>query len=241
MNIKHPLSVLTLTLTPFFMATGCSSTGGQKTMEADYQSHAQYEAKATSTMEPRPTDWQQTVAELSTTELDDAEPITDAELLTTANVSEEEDNNQVITLADDLGLMEEALAEVNNTLSADTTAINPRPAKLTFRFGFDKSLLSAEEKAIISGHGEYLANHPLQGIVIHGHSDAQGDPAYNKFLAEKRAQHVATLLKESGAQDSQIEILSWSSDAPADIATNYKANRRVELSYGDDFYAQKSE
>ena len=239
MNVKHPLSVLTLTLTPFFMATGCSSTGGQ---------HMSTELQAS-----EPIIENQQLSDSTLPEINDTE--------STENVdSDNAEHEASFTLNDSSTLDTEAPIEAHTEAPtkdltetlAETDAIEsqatelvannePRPAKLVFPFGFNKSELSDDEKTIIKNHGSFLASHPSQSIVIHGHSDTQGDPRYNQFLSEKRAQHVAKLLKDAGAQDNQIEIFSWSSDSPADIAANYKANRRVELRYGQDYFAQKQQ
>ncbi len=212
MNIKHPISILTLTLTPFFIATGCSSTGGQHPAS---------------------------VAKISTTQ--HINTTTDIVTETATEISgqtESTENNPIASATEEL----EVLAVLDNDTPPETTASNnSRPAKHVFQFGFNKAELSDEERNIIQDHGQFLAGHPSQSIVVHGHADSQGDQNYNQFLSEKRAQHVAALLKKAGASKDQIEIFSWSSTSPADVATNYKVNRRVELHYGQDYFAQKAQ
>ena len=231
MNIKHPISVLTLTLTPFFIATGCSSTGGQ---------HINTESKPVihetsmivpvldQRLEQRLGQTIEQTIEQSTDNPDNNDlAITDT---TTKTVTE--------TVTEDL----EMLGILDSETPPETTVSTaPRPAKHVFQFGFNKAELSDEEKTIIQDHGQFLASHPSQSIVVHGHADSQGDQNYNQFLSEKRAQHVAALLKKAGASKDQIEIFSWSSTSPADVATNYKVNRRVELHYGQDYFAQKTQ
>lgn len=227
MNVKHPLSVLTLTLTPFFMATGCSSTGGQNLSATLPASDPTFESQQlTNTIDPEQnTPFFET--DLSSSVVAEHSVIEGSVI---------EDSVIESSVIEDSVIENEAPEIAEEALLAND---EPRPAKLVFPFGFNKSELSDDEKSIIKNHGNFLASHPSQSIVIHGHSDSQGDRTYNQFLSEKRAQHVANLLKEAGAQENQIEVFSWNSDSPADVATNYKANRRVELRYGQDYFAQK--
>ena len=229
MNIKHPISVLTLTLTPFFIATGCSSTGGQHPTSLAATSTA----TSVSTSTPSTTQHINTESKPSINETSTIDPSNNN--LATTDITTKAVTD---TVTDEL----EMLGVLDSEAPPETTINNnPRPAKHIFQFGFNKAELSDEEKTIIQDHGQFLASHPSQSIVVHGHSDSQGDQNYNQFLSEKRAQHVAALLKKAGASKGQIEIFSWSSTSPADVATNYKVNRRVELHYGQDYFAKKAQ
>lgn len=121
---------------------------------------------------------------------------------------------------------------------ADHSELNDRPARITFKFGFDKSELPAVDKDIIIQHGRFLSQHPEKRIQIHGHADAQGEPAYNQYLATKRANHVAELLKAEGVKPEQIEIISWGSDKPLQNATAWRDHRRVEILYDESYMVQ---
>jgi len=281
MNIKHPLSVLTLTLTPFFMTTGCSSTGSQSQLAATEQSDAYSEDIKTtyhSTLQSVELPTTPSTASTSTPEAESlggyieevteqpvdniTESLTEEEFVALTDSSTDSDIDDSI-LGSILGSIQDSIQDSTdipstNMNSTDMYATNlgmvstltessaestnsARPAKQVFRFGFDQAELTDDEKDIISNHGKFLASHPMQTLVIHGHADAQGDVNYNQWLSEKRAKHVAALLEEAGAQKDQIEVFSWSSTAPTDVTTNYKANRRVELSYDTDYFAQKGE
>ncbi len=253
MNIKHPISVLTLTLTPFFIATGCSSTGGNNptAVAATPTTHLSSSINETiidntsvmhlaSGSTPDQTQKQgndtsdnnslATANEISGDEITKTIAKNDAQTETSTN-------NKMVSTAEEL----EMLGILENEIPPEVTINDSRPAKHVFHFGFNNAELSDEEKTIIQDHGQFLASHPSQNIVVHGHADSQGDQNYNQFLSEKRAQHVAALLKKSGATKGQIEVLSWSSASPADALTNYKVNRRVELHYGQDYFAQKAQ
>lgn len=248
MNIKHPISLLTLTLTPFFMNTGCSSTGNHDTgthrtaTTAQFENIEQTDSEMPSTVEAQITSALMEVEE--TTELSptstqvsmEQSEMLDLEMRGIADANTELEAEEVLERA-----IEGTTEGTTESTTEPTVTNDLRPTKQVFRFGFNKAELTDEEKAIIHDHGQYLANHPSQNIIVHGHSDSQGDHKYNQFLSEKRAQHVAGLLKKAGAKKSQIEIFSWSSDSPAEVATNYKANRRVELRYEQGYFAQKEQ
>ena len=256
MNIKRPISLLTLTLTPFFITTGCSSTGTADNADYKVDNYAGNNATQTSSSDfvaiapnlditlannitpydsnnqgptKRPPIIYQTPEEL---EIEDG-IITSA---VNSDVDSEVDSaadNMEINTATKISLMDPLL-----TIDIPLTK-NSQPEKRIFKFDFDLSELSENEKNIINKHANYLTNNPSQTITLHGHADSQGDPIYNQYLSEKRARYVANLLKQAGVQETQIEIFSWSSHSPADMVTNYKANRRVELKYSEDYVAQK--
>ena len=242
MNIKHPISVLTLTLTPFFIATGCSSTGGQHPTPITETSTTQHINTVNEPISDEAQVMDQSLNEVIANTATDAaaDTSTVATTITTETITQTDlpAISQIDSATDEL----EMLGILDNDAPLETTGNNnSRPAKHVFHFGFNKAELSDEEKIIIQNHGQFLASHPSKSIVVHGHADSQGDQNYNQFLSEKRAQHVAALLKKSGATKDQIEIFSWSSASPADVVTNYKINRRVELHYGEDYFAQKAQ
>jgi len=232
MNIKHPISILTLTLTPFFIATGCSSTGGQHPTSVAKISTPQHINAITELDVVETPMMHQTPEQAQDILKNNNLAITDIVTKTATDINGQPESAEVLEM---LGVLD------NDTPTETTASNNPRPAKHVFQFGFNKAELSDEEKNIIQDHGQFLASHPSQSIVVHGHADSQGDQNYNQFLSEKRAQHVAALLKKAGASKDQIETFSWSSTSPADVATNYKVNRRVELRYGQDYFAQKTQ
>ena len=251
MNIKHPISVLTLTLTPFFIATGCSSTGDHNPTAIATTPKTQLSSSISETVIDETSVMHQALKQEIDTPDNNSLATIDGITIDTATINEvtptttdngaqteTSTNNKMDSAAEEL----EMLGILESEIPPETTTSNDsRPAKHVFHFGFNKAELSDEEKTIIQDHGQFLASHPSQSIVVHGHADSQGDQNYNQFLSEKRAQHVAALLKKSGATKGQIEVLSWSSASPADALTSYKVNRRVELHYGQDYFAQKAQ
>ncbi|SDI43790.1 OmpA-OmpF porin, OOP family, partial [Alteribacillus persepolensis] len=68
---------------------------------------------------------------------------------------------------------------------------------------------------------------------IHGHTDNQGDAAYNQQLSQKRAEAVETyLLEEQGLDQFSFSTKGFGEREPAapnDNEENRAKNRRVEM------------
>lgn len=236
MNTKTRLAIsLAAIITPAFFAAGCSSTPTQSD-ESDRYQVSQSAPAAENTA------------------------VTDDDLLadTTANDTIRDENAMIdalISNSDPLGTHEpedELQAESETSVMDEIAAtleeipgpdadMDDRPALTLFRFGFDKRELSEQDKDIVIQHGEFLAQHPDKKIQLHGHADAQGDPAYNQHLATQRANYVAGLLKAQGVSKEQIEIYSWGSDKPQANASGWKDNRRVELFYEESLMVNAQE
>ncbi len=107
-------------------------------------------------------------------------------------------------------------------------------AQRTFYFDFDQSTIRSEFRDGIVAHGSYLADHPTAAVTLAGHADERGSRPYNMALGERRANAVRDLMLISGAASSQIAVISYGEERPADPGHNEAAwakNRRVELSY----------
>lgn len=214
-------------VTPALFAAGCSSSPSK---------HDEYRiAPVNQEQAPQPIDMQtstptpaeqgdEVVAQLP---LFDIPPYSADETANSIELSLEEAPSETDPGNPQLDL---ALAD-EGELDADREESLARPGLTLFRFGFDQTELSEQDREIIVQHGQFLANHPEKKIQLHGHADAQGDPVYNRHLATLRANHVAKLLKEQGVGDAQIEIFSWGSDKPLAVTSQWRDNRRVELFY----------
>jgi len=112
------------------------------------------------------------------------------------------------------------------------------PSKLTstrvIHFDFDRSEIKPEYKTIVVAHGEYLAQHPSQTVVIEGHCDERGTREYNIALGERRANAVKSLLLVQGATPGQITTISYGEEQPVAMGSNEAAwaqNRRAVFAY----------
>lgn len=102
----------------------------------------------------------------------------------------------------------------------------------TYRFGFDKDMLTEDNKAELDRYASFLAQNPNTRVRIEGHTDEKGKPAYNVALGKRRAETVASYLVDQGVPKQSIEVYSYGSQNPVDYGNTTQAhakNRRVEL------------
>ena len=114
-----------------------------------------------------------------------------------------------------------------------------KPAKRIYQFAFDKLALKSDEQTSLQEHAEYLVANPDSILTINGHSDTQGNQAYNVFLSTERAKKIAAQLIHYGVTESQIKVNGLGDSQPLNDVNNYKENRRVELEYNDSRVAIK--
>jgi len=104
----------------------------------------------------------------------------------------------------------------------------------TINFEFDKSTIEPRFTVILDAHAKLLVDHPSQSLTVEGHADEQGTPEYNIALGERRANAVATYLENMGVSASQLTIVSYGEEKPANFGHGPAAhaeNRRAELAY----------
>jgi TRAP transporter TAXI family solute receptor len=157
------------------------------------------------------------------------------------------DANLDVALADRVRRAETAAYDPNGALKASlgTVAATPRQQPIakpsvadgdakTFvvYFGLNEKDVSGngmQELAEISAYADNLAN---ALITISGHTDSSGDPAYNAYLAEARAQSVVDALQNSfGVAGHEIKLETHGANQPAiaDGRVWQPQNRRVEV------------
>lgn len=101
-------------------------------------------------------------------------------------------------------------------------------------FGFDRAEVPNAAYATLKAHAKVLAASSLVKLKLEGHADERGTPEYNIALAERRAVAVKQFLVLNGARDSQIEVMSFGEEKPAELGhdeLSWAKNRRVELVY----------
>ncbi len=104
----------------------------------------------------------------------------------------------------------------------------------TFYFDFDQAAIKPESRASLTAHGAFLAANPSVQVVVEGHTDERGTKGYNMALGERRANAVQQFLVVNGASKSQIEVVSYGEERPANSAHNEAAwaqNRRAYIEY----------
>jgi len=101
-------------------------------------------------------------------------------------------------------------------------------------FDYDSATLSEEAMTLIEAHGEYLARNSDRQLLVEGHTDERGAREYNLALGERRAESVEQALLIAGADDTQIEVVSYGEESPAVSGSDESAwaqNRRAALVY----------
>ena len=104
----------------------------------------------------------------------------------------------------------------------------------TVYFALDDSTVTLEGRSLLEAHAWYLEKNPSTVVVVDGHCDERGTPAYNLALGERRAKAVAQILMLNGVASSQIQTRSYGEEKPAvqgHSESAWSKNRRGELSY----------
>ncbi len=99
-------------------------------------------------------------------------------------------------------------------------------------FGVDSASVGIQSQADLQAVARSLNNYPNTTVNVIGHTDSDGDAAYNQDLSERRARAVAQVLVASGVSAGRINAIGQGENVP--VATNQTAagkqqNRRVEI------------
>ena len=130
-------------------------------------------------------------------------------------VSEVSDDDKDLDLA--------SLRDPNNILS-----------KRSIYFDYDKDVVKAEYKDLVAAHAKYVSSHPKAKMTLTGNTDDRGSREYNVSLGQRRSVSVKKSMNILGAQDTQIETVSFGEERAdtncKDDACHAK-DRRVDISY----------
>jgi OmpA-OmpF porin, OOP family len=100
-------------------------------------------------------------------------------------------------------------------------------------FATNSARLRPESTPTLAEIGQMIRDHPDLRISIEGHTDSEGDDAYNQTLSEERAAAVKTYLVTTlGIAEDHLQTVGYGESRPvADNATpeGKQQNRRVEL------------
>jgi OOP family OmpA-OmpF porin len=104
--------------------------------------------------------------------------------------------------------------------------------KGTIRFESGRSVIDADSAGLLDRLIETALRCPSANIEIAGHTDGDGEDAYNQALSEKRAQSVMDYLVKAGLPADRFTAVGYGSTQP--IATNdtdegKAQNRRIEF------------
>lgn len=106
----------------------------------------------------------------------------------------------------------------------------PQRHLLYFEFGTDK--LTAQSRALLPGIEADLKRFPAPEVIVSGHTDGIGGPAYNDKLSVERAMRARDILVRGGIPAEAIQIVGRGSREP--LVPNRPGvpepkNRRVEI------------
>jgi len=103
-----------------------------------------------------------------------------------------------------------------------------------FYFDFDQAIVKRAGHSELNEHASHMARDRSIRLRLEGHADERGTREYNLALGERRANAIRAYLVAQGASRTQIEVISYGEEKPADGGHNERAwamNRRVEFSY----------
>lgn len=140
-----------------------------------------------------------------------------------------------------------ALASASIALNQVDIQITETPAETRIDmstdilFDFNKADIKSSAAPTLEKVATTLQKRGVRAARIEGHTDAQGTPAYNKILSERRAAAVYNwLVNIAGLNDIRFTVLGFGATKP--VAPNIKAdgsddpigrqkNRRVEIAF----------
>lgn len=106
----------------------------------------------------------------------------------------------------------------------------------SFLFDFDSAELRPENREILSRIAGVLLASYGYSVYVYGHTDDQGDPAYNQDLSERRARSVKAYLAAAGIPGDNIDSKGFGQSSPRAQGMSREArrrNRRVEVGIVD--------
>ena len=142
-------------------------------------------------------------------------PIVDVSKPAGPSASKDENDEKDLDLA--------SLRDPNNILS-----------KRSIYFDYDKDIVKAEYKDLLAAHAKYIVSHPKAKMTLTGNTDDRGSREYNVSLGQKRSVSVKKSMNVLGAQDAQIETVSFGeerADTNSKDDACYGKDRRVDISY----------
>jgi peptidoglycan-associated lipoprotein len=107
-------------------------------------------------------------------------------------------------------------------------------SKRSVYFDFDSFVVKDEYKPLIEAHGRYLTGNRSARMTIQGNTDERGSREYNIALGQKRADSVKRMLMLMGAQEAQVETVSFGKEKPRNPGHDEAAwaqNRRDDIVY----------
>ena len=129
----------------------------------------------------------------------------------------------------------------SSTGAAGNTAVLKDPANILstriILFDYDQYVVKDQYRPLVEAHAKYLQANRNARVTLQGHTDERGTREYNIALGQKRSDAVKRTLVLLGAQEAQIETVSFGKEKPKALGSDESAwsqNRRVEIVYASD-------
>jgi peptidoglycan-associated lipoprotein len=107
-------------------------------------------------------------------------------------------------------------------------------SKRSVYFDYDSFVVMDEYRSLVEAHARYLQQNRSARTTVQGNTDERGSREYNIALAQKRADSVKRMMTLLGANESQIETVSFGKEKPKNPGhdeTAWAENRRDDIVY----------
>jgi outer membrane protein OmpA-like peptidoglycan-associated protein len=105
--------------------------------------------------------------------------------------------------------------------------------KEKIQFAFNAAEILPASDGLLTEVANALKEHKeIKKVAIHGHTDSDGETAYNQELSQRRATAVLNWLKAHGVEGSRLESKGFGESKPIadnDTPEGKEKNRRVEF------------
>ena len=99
-------------------------------------------------------------------------------------------------------------------------------------FDFDSYVVKDDYRPVIEANAKALITNRKMKMAVEGHTDDRGSSEYNLALGQRRAEAVVKSLTLLGADQTQLEAVSFGKERPAvqgEDEAAWAKNRRAEL------------
>lgn len=147
---------------------------------------------------------------------------------------EETTDTETASSSDDSGGSTASTNAANDSgqLTQDQIRAQNALRETVFYFDFDIAEFKQQDRDTLTYHARDLAANPGKRVRLEGHADERGTREYNLALGERRGNGILNYLIVNGAARSQIEVVSYGEERPAQNGQSeqaYSRNRRVEI------------
>lgn len=101
-------------------------------------------------------------------------------------------------------------------------------------FDYNSDEVKAEYRPLVEAHAKYLMQNPNAKLIVQGNADDRGSREYNLALGQRRSVAVKKVMNLIGANDKQIETISYGEEKQAcseKTEACWAKNRRADIVY----------